>query len=172
MLVRLTPPFSVRMSQFFWILSFAVGAFVVVYFFVIRQEQLPLIAEVAKSVTAGRSDETYAAAADILFWVVFGVIVGVLLVQVTLLVSFMSRRPHIRWWQLGTLGVQVLLLLLSMEWVTIGERGEPLRLLLAAQAGLVLLALVASVFPKAIAWSARQHDVRRGHDGVIGSGDL
>ena len=36
-LVKLTPPFSVRMSQFLWILSFAVGGFAVVYFFVIRQ---------------------------------------------------------------------------------------------------------------------------------------
>jgi hypothetical protein len=171
-LVRLTPPFSVRVSQFFWILSFAIGAFSVVYLFVIRQEQLPLIADVARSVTEGRTDETYDAAADIVFWIVFGVMVGVLMVQVTLLVAFMSRRPHIRWWQLATLGAQVILLLLSVEWVAIGKRGEPLQLLLAAQAGLVLLALLASVLPKAIAWSARQHDVRRGHDDVIGSGDL
>ena len=122
--------------------------------------------------TEGRSDETYDAAADIVFWVVFGVIVAVLLIQITLLVSLMSRRPHIRWWQLATLGVQVLVLLLSMEWVAMGDRGEPLRLLLMAQAGLVLLALIAGIFPKAIAWSARQHDIRRGHDGVIGNGDI
>ena len=143
-----------------------------VYLFVIRQEQLPLIADVARGVTEGRSDETYDSAADIVFWVIFGLVVAMLLVQITLLVSFMSRRPHVRWWQLATWGVQVIVLLLSMEWVAIGDRGEPLRLLFAAQAGLVLLALIASVFPKAIAWSARQHDVRRGHDGVIGNGDL
>jgi len=171
-LVKLTPPFSVRMSQFFWILSFAVGGFAMVYFFVIREEQLPLIADVARGVTEGRSDETYDTAADIVFWVIFGLVVAMLLVQITLLVSFMSRRPHIRWWQLATWGVQVLVLLLSMEWVAIGDRGEPLKLLFAAQAGLVLLALISGIFPKAIAWSARQHDVRRGHDGVIGSGDL
>ena len=171
-LVRLTPPFSVRMSQFFWILSFAVGAFSVVYLFVIRKEQLPLIADVARGVTEGRTDETYDAAADIVFWIVFAVLVALLMAQVTLLVAFTSRRPHVRWWQLATLAVQVILLLLSMEWVAIGKRGEPLQLLLAAQAGLVALALLAAVFPKAIAWSARQHDVRRGHHDVVGSGDL
>ena len=171
-LVRRTPPFSVRMSQFFWILSFAIGAFSAVYLFVIRKEQLPLIADVARGVTEGRTDETYDAAADIVFWIVFAVLVAVLMAQITLLVAFTSRRPHVRWWQLATLAVQVILLLLSMEWVAIGKRGEPLQLLLAAQAGLVALALLAAVFPKAIAWSARQHDVRRGHDGVIGSGDL
>jgi len=171
-LVKRTPPFSVRMSQFLWILSFAVGGFAVVYFFVIREEQLPLIADVARRVTEGRSGETYDSAADIVFWVIFGLVVAMLLVQITLLVSFMSRRPHVRWWQLATWGVQVLVLLLSMEWVAIGERGESLRLLFAVQAGLVLLALIAGVFPKAIAWSARRHDVRRGHDGVIGNGDL
>lgn len=162
MLVKLTPPFSVRMSQLFWILSFAVGAFTIVYFFIIRQDLLPLIADIAREVSAGRDDTTYETAADIVFWCVFAILVATLLVQVTLLVSFNGRRPHVRWWQLGSLGIQTLVLLLSPEWVAIGQQGEPLRPLLAIQAGLVLLALLVSVLPKAIAWSARQHDIRRG----------
>jgi hypothetical protein len=168
-LVKATPPFSVLLSQFLWILSFALGAFTAVYCFVIREEQLPLIADVVRGVVEGRSDETYDTASDIVFWIVFGAMVGILLLQITLLVSFMSRRPHIRWWQLATLGVQATLVLLSREWVAMGPRGEPLQLLLAAQAGLVLLALLSSVMPKAIAWTARQHDVRRGHEGVVGT---
>jgi len=171
-LVKLTPPFSVRMSQLFWILSFAVGGFTAVFFFIIRKEQLPLISDLVRTVSEGRSDQTYDAAADIVFWIVFGVMVAVLLAQITLLVSFMSRRPHVRWWQLATLGVQVVLLLLSTEWVALGERRESLLLLLAAQAGLVLVALLFSTLPRAIAWSARQHDVRRRSDGVVGAGDL
>ena len=171
-LVKLTPPLSVRMSQLFWILSFAVGGFTAIYFFIIRQEQLPLIADLVRGVAEGRSDETYDTAADIVFWIVFGVMVGVLLVQITLLVSFMSRRPHMRWWQLATLGVQLVLLLLSTEWVALGERRDSLLFLLAAQAGLVLIALLFSTLPKAIRWSARQHDVRRGHEGAVGTGDL
>jgi hypothetical protein len=161
-LVKLTPPFSVRMSQFFWILSFAVGGFTTVYFFIIRQSQLPLIADVVRGVSEERSDQTYETAAEIVFWIVFGVLVATLLTQITLLVSFMSRRPHMRWWQLATLVLQVLLLLLSMELVAVGEQGQPLRPLLAAQCGLVLLALLLSVLPGAIAWSSRQHDIRRG----------
>lgn len=161
-LVKMTPPFSVRVSQFLWILSFAVGGFTVVYFFVIRQTQLPLIADVVRGVADSRAEQTYETAAEVVFWVVFGVMVAALLTQITLLVSFMSRRPKVRWWQLGTLVVQVLLLLLATELVAIGERGQPLRLLLAAQCGFVLLALLASVLPAAIAWSARQHDIRRG----------
>ena len=168
----MTPPFSVRMSQLFWILSFAVGGFTAIYFFIIRQEQLPLIAESVRGVVEGRSDETYDTAADIVFWIVFGTMVAILLIQITLLVSFMSRRPKIRWWQLATFGLQLVLLLLSMEWVALGERRESLLLLLAGQAGLVLLALLCSIMPKAMAWTARQHDVRRGHEGVIGGGDL
>ena len=168
----MTPPLSVRMSQLFWIVSFAVGGFTAVYYFIIRQEQLPLMADKVRAVAEGRSDETYDAAADILFWIVFGVMVAVLLIQITLLVSFMGRRPHVRWWQLATLGLQIILLLLSMEWVAIGDRAQSLVFLLAAQAGLVLLALLCSTMPKAITWSARQHDVRRGHEGIIGGGDI
>lgn len=161
-LVKVPPPFSVRLSQFLWIISFAVGGFTAVYFFVIRQELLPLIADVARGVTEGRDDETYTTAADIVFWVVFTLVVGLLLTQITLMVSFMGRRPNIRWWQLATFVMQALLVPMSPEWVALGKRGEPLSLLLAAQAALVLLALLCSVMPKAIAWSARQHDVRRG----------
>ncbi len=169
MLVKVPPPFSVRLSQFLWIISFAVGGFTTVYFFIIRQELLPLIADVTRGVTEGRDDATYDAAADIIFWVVFAIMVGVLLVQITLMVSFMSRRPHIRWWQLATLALQVLLVLLSPEWVALGQRGEPIPALLAAQAALVLLALLSSTLPKAIAWTARQHDVRRGPEAPAGT---
>lgn len=169
-LVKATPPFSIRMTQLLWILSFAAGGFATVYFFVIRKDLLPLIADVARGVTEGRSDETYESAADIVFWSVFAIIVAVLLVQITLLVSFMNRRPHVRWWQLLTLGVQALLVLLSPEWVALGAQGAAMQPLLAAQAGLVLLALLCSVMPKGIAWSARRFDLRGGPQGAQAPG--
>jgi cytochrome c oxidase subunit IV len=158
-LTKLTPPFSIRMTQLFWILSFAVGGFGVVYSFIIRREQLPLIAEAVKTVDPARNDQTYTTAADIIFWSVFGILVGVLLVQITLLVSFMGRRPKMRWWQLLTLVIQVLTLVIALDLALTGERAAPLRLILAAQCALVLLALLSSVMPKAIAWSARRHDI-------------
>ena len=168
-IVKMTPPFSVRLSQLCWILSFAVGSFAIVYLFVIRERQLPLISDVVRSVTDGRSDETYATASDIVFWSVFGILVALILTQVTLLVSFMSRRPRVRWWQLGTLLLQVVLTLLVSEVVAIGENGEPLFPLLAAQCGLVALALLVSVLPRAMQWSARRHDIRRGPESPAGS---
>ena len=45
-----------------------------------------------------------------------------------------------------------------------------MRLILAAQCGLVLLALLASVMPKALAWSARKHDVVRHQRGDAAAG--
>lgn len=160
--VKVPPPFSVRLSLLMWVLGFAVGVFAAVYLFVIRKDLLPLIADVAESVTAGRSEATYESAADIVFWVFFGAMITMLAVQITLLVSFMGRRGNVRWWQLATLVVQALLVLLSPEWVALGAKGAVLQPLLAAQAALVLLALLAGVLPGAIAWSARHVDVRRG----------
>lgn len=161
-LVKATAPFSIRMSQFLWVLSFVIGGFTTVYLFVIRLELLPLIADVAERVTPKRSAQTYDSAADIIFWIVFAVTVGTLLVQITLLVSFMGRRPRVRWWQLLTLCLQAMLVLLSAEWVALGAQGRPLQPLLAAQAALVLLALLSSILPGAVSWSARRFDVRRG----------
>lgn len=161
-LVKATPPFEVRLSQFFWIVSFAVGAFAVVFLFVVREELLPLIEDVARGVADGRSDETYTAAADILFWIVFGTLVAVLLAQITLLVSFNSRRPNVRWWQLATLALLALLVVLSPEWVALGSHGAQFRAMIAAEAGLVVLALLCSILPRAMKWTARRIDVRRG----------
>ena len=171
-LVKLTPPFEVRLSQFFWIVGFAVGAFAAGYLFIIREELLPLIEDVARAVTPERSDETYTAAADIIFWIVFGTVVGILLVQITLLVSFTARRPNVRWWQLGTFGLQALLVALSPEWVALGARGAHFQTMIAAQGALVLLALLCSILPRAISWSARRLDVRRGSAGGSGGADL
>jgi len=160
-LAKLTPPFSIRMTQLFWILSFAVGGFSVVYFFIIRKAQLPLIKDLVRAVEPGRDEQTFTVAADIIYWSVFGMMVGVLLVQVTLLVSFMTRRPNVRWWQLLTLCFQFLLYALALETALGGEQAQPLRYLLAAQCGLVVLALLTSALPPAIKWSARQRDVVR-----------
>lgn len=161
-LVKATPPFAIRLAQLLWIASFALGGFTVVYLFVIRQSLLPLITDVARTVTPGRSDATYESAASIVFWVVFAALISVLFLQITLLVSFMGRRPQIRWWQLLTLGILALLVVLSPEWVALGPEGAPVQPLLAAQSGLVLLALLSSILPPAVAWSARRFDVRRG----------
>ncbi len=168
-IVKIPAPFFVRLSQLCWMVSLALGAFIVVYFFVIRETLLPLIQDVLKRNVEGRDDTTYAAAADIVYWAVFGAMVAILLVQITLLVSFSSRRPNVRWWQFGTFVVQVLLYLLALELVAFGEHGPQLRQLFIGQCALVLLGLLCSITPKALRWTARQHDVRRGTGGDAGA---
>lgn len=165
---KVPPPASVRFAQLCWVLSFAVGGFCVVYYFIIREQQLPIIAGVVRGVTEGRSNETYDTASDIVFWSVFAVMVSVLIVQITLLVSFMSRRPGVRWWQLATFIVQAILLAISLELVATDGDGQVLRQLLPLQCGLVLLGLLVSTLPAAIAWSARRVDVKRGFSGPVG----
>lgn len=164
-LTKVPPPASVRLSQLCWVLSFFAGGVAIVYYFVIREKQLPLITELARTVTEGRSEDTYTMAADIVYWSMFSVIAGILLVQITLLVSFANRRANTRWWQLATFVVQALLYLLGLELVASGDDGVFLRQLLVAQCGLVLIGLLFSTMPGALRWTARKHDVRRGPAG-------
>ncbi len=161
-LIKQPPPFTVRLSQLLWALSFIAGALAVIYLVVIRQDQLPLISEAIRDVDTSRTDPTYSEAAGIVFWTAFGTMIGVLLVQITLLVSFMSRRPGIRWWQFASVVVEVILFALIVELVARGESGLFLQQLLSAQAGLAVLAMLMGAFPGAIAWTARQHDIKRG----------
>jgi hypothetical protein len=167
-LIRKIAPFSVRLSQFFWVASIAVGVFTLVYYFVIRQDLLPLIADRARLVSAGRPDGVYDSASDIIFWTIFAVLVATVFLQVVFLVSFMSRRPRIRWWQLATLALPGALVALTPEWVALGEPGVPIQPLLAAQTAVGLVALLLSVLPGALRWSARQHDIRRGPESTGG----
>jgi hypothetical protein len=160
----------VRVSQFLWVMSLLAGGIAVVYLFVIREDQLPFIADVVRGVAEGRSDETYDAAADIIYWSVFGIAVGLLLWQIVLLVSFSNRKPHVRWWQLATVILQILLFLLSLEVVAVGDNGPLVRQVLLAQWGLALVALLFSTFRGALQWTARRHDVRRA--GADGGGEF
>lgn len=159
-MAKAPPPFTVRMAQFLWVLSFAVGLVAIVFYFVIREDQLPLIQDVIRGVSEGRDDATYEAAADILFWSVFGIMVTILLFQVAQLVSFSGRKPNIRWWQLGTTLVMGVVYLIALEFVGTGEYGAMLEQLFIAQAGLAVLALLFSTFPNALRWTARRVDVR------------
>ena len=160
--IKQPPPFSVRLAQFLWVLSFLAGTVAVGFLVAIREDQLPLIADAVREVDATRAEETYGSAADIVYWSAFAVMVTLLLVQITLLVSFMNRRRGIRWWQFASLVAQFLLFAFIAELVARGDQGVSLRQMMSAQVGLSLLAMLMSVFPGAIAWTARQHDIRRG----------
>lgn len=160
--IKQPPPFSVRLTQLLWVLSVLAGLMAIAYLVAVREDQLPLISEAVREVDGSRVDSTYARAADVVYWAAFAVMVTLLLVQITLLVSFMNRRRGVRWWQFGTFVAQLLLFALVAELIARGDNGISLRQLMIAQVGLALLALLTSTFPGAVAWSARQHDVRRG----------
>ena len=157
--VALPPPVTVRFSQFFWILSLLAGAVAVIYLFIIRKPHLEDIVAIVKEVDPARAEETYTTVADIISWSLFGVLVAVLLVQVTALVSYANRRPGIRWWMLGTLVVLVGVFFAARELVAFGDRGMPIAYLLAAQIGLLVLGFLFALLPPALRWTARGHDV-------------
>lgn len=171
-LVKLPAPVVVRLSQVAWVLSLAAGAAAVVYLFVIRQAQLPDVADLVRAVDDSRAEDTYTLAADIIFWSLFGVLVAIIALQITFQVSFANRRPNVRWWLFGTFLAQCGVYLLARELVAIGDRGIPLDRLLQAQLALAAIGLLLSVLPPALKWSARRLDVRRGGGESSGAGDL
>jgi len=145
----------------------------IVYLFVIRQAQLPDIADLARTVDGSRADATYTTVADILFWSVFTPLVAIILAQVAMQVSFAGRRPNVRWWQFGSILFQGGVLLIARELVIFGDRGLPLERILLIQLALAALGLLISLLPPALRWTARQHDIRRaGPVAPAGDGQL
>lgn len=161
-LVKLPPPVVVRISQVAWLTSLIAGGVAIVYLFVIRQAQLPDIADLVRAVDGSRAEATYATTADIVFWSVFTPLVAIVLAQVAMQVSFANRRPNVRWWQFGSILFQGGVFLIARELVIFGERGLPLERILLIQLGLAALGLLVSLLPPALRWTARRHDVRRG----------
>ncbi|BDV31933.1 hypothetical protein [Microbacterium terricola] len=161
-LVKLPPPFFVRLSQIAWLMSLIAGGVAIIYLFVIRQAQLPEIEDLVKAVDGSRADATYTTAADIVFWSVFTPLVAIVLAQIAMQVSFASRRANVRWWQFGSVLFQAGVFLIARELVVFGERALPLERILLVQLGLAVLGLLISLLPQALRWTARQHDVRRG----------
>ena len=161
-LVKLPPPFVVRLSQIAWVLSLVAGGVAIAYLFVIRQAQLPAIVDLVRSVDQTRAEVTYATAADIVFWSVFTPLLAIVFAQIAMQVSFANRRPNVRWWQFGSVLFLAGVFLIARELVALGERGRPFAELLSVQLGLATLGLVLSLLPTALRWTARQHDVRRG----------
>ena len=145
-----------------WVVSCVLAGLAIIYFFVVREDQLPLIVETIRDVNSERTTETYQRAADIIYWSAFAAMIGLLLIQITLLVSFTNRKPGVRWWQFITLLGQALLFGLGRELIAAGDHGEHLRQLLAGQLVAVTLALLVSNLRGAVAWSVRRHDVRKG----------
>lgn len=159
-LVKLPPPFTVRVSQIAWFASLLAGGVALVYLFIIRQAQLADIEELVRSVDGTRADATYATAADVLFWSVFAPLAAIVLAQIAMQVSFAGRRPNVRWWQFGSLLFQGGVFLIARELVVFGERAEPLALILLCQLGLAAFGLLVGLLPPALRWTARRHDVR------------
>lgn len=161
-LVKAPRPFTVRLVQLMWVVSLLGGAAAIVYAFIIRLQQLTAIEKLVKTVQPGRAHATYESAAEILYWCVFGGMIAVMLVQIALFVSFRNRRPNVRWWLFASLFLQGIVLIFAHEVIALGDRGRPLELLLAGQYAFIVLALLLSLLPPVLRWSARRYDIRRG----------
>ncbi|WP_439591768.1 hypothetical protein [Microbacterium sp.] len=171
-LVKAPPPIVVRIAQLLWVTSLLAGAVGVVYLMIIRQAQLPEIADLVRGVDGSRAEATYTSAADIVFWSVFSPLVAIILLQIVLLVSFANRRPKVRWWQFGSVLFSAGVVLIAGELVAFGDRGLPLERILQAQVALAALGLLVSVLPPSLRWSARRHDIRRGPQAPVGDSQL
>ncbi len=166
------PPSLVRLSQLAWMAGMGVTGFMIVYMFIIRETQLPLLTDLIRAIDDTRAEETYATAADIIFWTLFGTLVVLAVTQIIMLMSMMNRRPGARWWQVGSLVVQTVAVGAVSEFLGSGERGELLRQAGPLGLGLGVLGLLISLLPPVLRWSAARVDVRRGPLGPSGGSDF
>jgi len=156
------PPILARLSQIAWVGSIGFTGFMIVYMFIIRETQLPLLAALIRGIDDSRADETYDTATDIIFWTLFGTLVVLVVVQIIMLMSMMNRRPGARWWQTSSLALQTVAVGAVAEFLGEGERGQLLGQAGPVALGLGVAGLLISLLPPVLRWSAARIDVRRG----------
>ena len=166
------PPILARLSQIAWVASIGFTGFMIVYMFIIRETQLPLLTDLIRGIDDTRAQETYATATDIIFWSLFGTLVVLAVAQIIMLMSLMNRRPGARWWQIASLVLQTVAVGAVAEFLGSGERGELLRQAGPLALGLGVVGLLISLLPPVLRWSAAHIDVRRGPLGPSGGSDF
>jgi len=170
-IAHVAPPLSSRLAEAFWSFGLAAGALAAGYFFITRTDELAHIKKRVEAVDPDRAAESVDTTADILFWVLFGTLLTLLLIQVWAAVAFANRRSGARAWLCGTLVAFGVLSVVALEFTRPGNDGMPLRTFALAYAGILTLALLASLLPASRAWTRRRFDVRRG-PASVGGGDL
>ena len=153
--IRRTTPATtpVKVARSLWILSFAVGALLVIIAFLGRDRQLDALRELVVDLDPARDASTLDAVTELAFWGSLAAFAVVILVEAVLLRAVLRGRGRVRWALVLAVVAQVAASLLADAFLlATDEQGLYLRIALIAQLVSACAALVAGFTPGANAW--------------------
>lgn len=151
------PPAAITASRSLWITSFVVGFLAIGVAFLARVSQVDELQELIGDLMPGESEDTVERASAIVYWSCVGGIMLIIVLEALLLRLVTNRRRGIRWAMLLFLIVHAAIAVVADAFLSIGDTGIYLRLLLAAQLLLALLAAVVALLPGSGRWLRSGH---------------
>jgi hypothetical protein len=145
----------VTAARSLWVISFVVGFLAVGLAFLTRGTLMDELQDLIRGLMPDESDGTLERAATVAFWASLGGLVLVIIIEALLLRLLMIRRRGARWSLLLFLFVHAAIAVAADAFLSVGDVGMFVRLLLAAQLLLAGIAAVLALLPGAGRWLRR-----------------
>jgi hypothetical protein len=145
-------PKVVRAARTLWILSFVLGGAAVFIAFISRETLIAELTETIGRLSPGYSEADVSALVDLVYWLSIVGLALVITIEAVLLGFVLNRRGGARWLQLAVLVLQTGTVLVASAFLTVGDWGGVVELLLLAGLALAVVGWVLCLIGPAHRW--------------------
>jgi hypothetical protein len=139
---KIPVPKAVKFARTLWILSFVLGGAAVFIAFVSKDTLTTELSETIGRLAPGYSQADVSALVDLVYWLSIVALALVITIEAVLLGFVLNRRGGARWLQLAVLVLQTGTVLVASAFLTVGEWGGVVELLLLAGLALAVVGWV------------------------------
>ena len=149
---RIPVPRVVKVARTLWILSFVLGGAAVFIAFISQDTLIAELTETIGRLAPGYSEDDVSALVDAVYWSSIAGLGLVITIEAVLLAFVMNRRGGARWLQLLVLALQTGVVLVASAFITVGDWGGLVELLLLAGLALAVVGWVLCLVAPARRW--------------------
>jgi hypothetical protein len=149
---KIPVPKVVKAARTLWILSFVLGGAAVFIAFISRDTLIAELTETIGRLAPGYSEDDVSALVDVVYWLSIAGLGLVITIEAVLLGFVMNRRGGARWLQLPALVLQTGVVLVASAFITVGDWGAVVELLLLAGLALAVVGWVLCLVAPAHRW--------------------
>jgi hypothetical protein len=149
---KIPVPKVVKAARTLWILSFVLGGAAVFIAFISRVTLTDELTETIGRLAPGYSEGDVSALVDLVYWLSIAGLGLVITIEAVLLGFVMNRRGGARWVQLPVLALQTGAVLVASAFITVGDWGALVELLLLAGLALAVVGWILCLVGPAHRW--------------------
>lgn len=146
------PPWSIKTARALWLLNFLLGAAAIFIAFLSYDTTTAELTVVLGRLSPGYDTEEVASLVDLVYWSSLGGLGVIIASEAALLAVLLNRRRGARWLQLLLLLLHAAVVLMASAFLTVGDWGVIVELLLVAGFLVAFVGWVLCLMPGANRW--------------------